>query len=169
MKNIALIGLPGCGKTAIGKALSEKLDLEFIDTDALIEAETKLEINKIFKRYGENYFRGLEAKAYKKISKLENRVISTGGGVVLNQENIINLKKNGIIIFISRAPENILLTLDTSVRPLLKSSADKIFTLHKDRGGLYNKYCDYLVDNNGTPEYAINSIYCMAKEGIFNG
>ena len=100
MKNIVLIGMSGVGKTTIGKALSKEMKRGFIDTDEIIANEAKLEIQDIFSTYGEDYFRKLESNLIDKISKDNNLIISTGGGIILNGKNIRKLKENGVIILL---------------------------------------------------------------------
>ena len=92
-KNIVLIGFMGCGKTTIGKELAKNLSFSFIETDIVIEQEQNKTINQIFSIFGEQYFRELEKQTYLKVSNLRNYIISTGGGVVKYEQNIINLKK----------------------------------------------------------------------------
>ncbi len=122
VKNIVLIGFMGTGKTVVGKALAEKLGLQFIDTDDLIEEEVKMAISEIFSKYGEEYFREIEKKVVEKISKLKNLVIATGGGMVVRPENIKNLKKNGVIICLTAEPEVILSRIkEETHRPLLRA------------------------------------------------
>lgn len=104
-QNIVLTGLMGSGKTSVGKLLAKKLNYNFIDIDRLIEKETRMKIKTIFKKFGERYFRKLEKKYCKKVSKYKGYVISTGGGIVLDSENIKNLRKNGIIVNLRANPE----------------------------------------------------------------
>lgn len=149
--------MPGCGKSTIGKLLSEKLGLDFCDVDEYIENKEGLTIPQIF-RYGESYFRKVEEISVAEISKTFPKVISTGGGVVLNSKNIDNLKENGIIIFIERPLEKIISDLDISGRPLLKEGIEKIYSLYKERIELYKKYCDIEVVNDRKIEDTIESI-----------
>ncbi len=100
MKNIVLIGFMGSGKTVISKVLSKKLKRDIVDIDVLIEKKTKMKIKNIFKKFGEEYFRDLEEKITAKVSKKKNIIISTGGGIIKRENNIKNLKKNGIIIYL---------------------------------------------------------------------
>ncbi len=98
-KNIVLIGMPGCGKTTIGRSISSKLNKKFIDVDEYIECKYNKSIPQIFKENGEEYFRNIELKSVEEISNKEDSIISTGGGVIKNEQNIINLKQNGIVSF----------------------------------------------------------------------
>lgn len=102
--NIVLIGFMGSGKTSVGQRLSELLEMDFIDTDNLIVEKTALTINEIFKSQGEDYFRELEGETIKNLNSRKNTIISCGGGVVLNPDNIKNLKVNGKIIWLKASP-----------------------------------------------------------------
>ena len=143
-KNIVLTGLMGSGKTTIGKVLSDALNLPFIDVDEEIEKQYG-PISKIFEM-GEEHFRNIETKVILNISTIENIVISTGGGVVLREENITALSRNGLIFYLERPIEEILLTLDTSNRPLLKNGTDVLYRIKSDREPLYHKFCDHIID-----------------------
>jgi len=157
MKNIVLIGMPGCGKSEIGKILAGKIEMDFIDIDTYIEANTKLAITEIFKN-GEDGFRDIESIAVRELSKKDCVVISTGGGVIKRYENIINLKKNGLIIYINRPIENIVADIDVEGRPLLAKNPDKVSKLFEERGSLYKKYCDHEVMNISEIDDVVNNI-----------
>ena len=154
-KNIVLIGFMGCGKTTIGKELAKNLSFSFIETDIVIEQEQNKTINQIFSIFGEQYFRELEKQTYLKVSNLRNYIISTGGGVVKYEQNIINLKKNGIIIYLKATPEKIYENLKyDNKRPLLntKNKYKTISTLLNEREPLYAKYSDIIFEvNDNTP------------------
>ncbi|WP_127836565.1 shikimate kinase [Clostridium prolinivorans] len=156
-KNIVFIGMPGCGKSTIGKIVSEKINMKFCDLDIYIEEKENMTIDEIFK-YGETYFRDIEEKSVKEISKLKGYVISAGGGIVLRKTNIDFLKENGIIIFINRPVDKIALDIDVSKRPLLKEEKNRLYKLYEERYNLYKKYCDFEVENSGTIEESINKI-----------
>ena len=121
MKNIVLIGFMGSGKTEIGKRLADKLGYTFIDTDSIIENEMGKSIAEIFHEYGEEDFRGLETGVVKELSGIRGCVISTGGGIVINRENILRLKKDGVIIWLKASPETIYGRVKSEQhRPLLR-------------------------------------------------
>lgn len=94
--NLVLIGMPGCGKSTIGKILSKELNMKFYDADKYLEDRNNMKISDMFKR-GEEFFRNLESAALKELSFEENSVIATGGGAVTREKNILCLKKNGKI------------------------------------------------------------------------
>ena len=123
MQNIVLIGFMGSGKTVVGKTISEKLNLKFVDIDKLIEEEQGRTIPEIFSIFSEDYFRKLEKEMVARVVKEENQVIATGGGVVLNPENMANLCKNGVIIWLAVSPEVVRKrTKQDGSRPLLQVS-----------------------------------------------
>jgi shikimate kinase len=165
MKNIVLIGFMGTGKTLVGKKLARRLKMDFVDLDEVIEKENKMKISEIFERYGEKYFRQLETKAVKKISDMNNHVISTGGGVVLKSENVKNLKKNGVIVCLKASPEIILKRIEKEKnRPLLevKDREKKIKELLKFREVCYKKVADYMIDSSGSVNNVVKKI--LTKE-----
>lgn len=157
MKNIVLIGMPGCGKSEIGEILAHKIHMKFIDVDTFIESSKSCSITDIFKN-GEEVFRDVETNAVMKLSQNHDVVISTGGGVIKRYENIINLKKNSIIIYINRPIENIITDINIEGRPLLAKDPGRISKLFEERGPLYNKYCDYEVMNISEIEDVVHNI-----------
>ena len=146
--NIYLIGMPGCGKSTIGKATAEKTGLPFIDADNIITEKQKMSINDIFAKHGEEYFRNLETEALRSVSTAENAIIATGGGAVLRQENIDIMKKTGKLIYINTPVETILSQADFSSRPLLKDNAAKIHALYDTRHPIYTSCADIVLDFN---------------------
>ena len=147
-KNLVLIGMPGCGKTCIGKLLSEKLNLEFIDLDNYIENNYHQTITELFKS-GEEKFRTLETKAVLELSKTKSTVISTGGGVIKNIINIEALRQNGLIIFIDRPISKIAKDVDLKTRPLLKDAIQNLYNLYDQRFKLYQNSADIVLKNDG--------------------
>ncbi|WP_368488613.1 shikimate kinase [Clostridium sp. BJN0013] len=146
IKNIVIIGMPGCGKTTIGKLISSKLNKKFVDLDDYIVDKAECTIPEIFQK-GEEHFRNIESEVVGEVSMEEDMVISTGGGVIKRQKNIVNLKKNGVVFFVDRPLENIVNDVDISTRPLLKNGTGEIEKLFKDRYEIYNSCCDFSVDN----------------------
>lgn len=149
-KNIVLIGFMGTGKTTNGRRVAKKLNIEFIDTDYLVESNNKIKIENIFKKYGENYFRFLENKVIKEISILENTVISTGGGIVLNPINIDLLKENGVVFLLNSTSKSICNNLKNSYRrrPILnkKGWEEEVEKLLNKRMDLYINSADYIIN-----------------------
>ena len=145
MRNIVLVGFMGTGKTRIAKALSEKLGMKYISTDELIEEKEKASISDIFSKKGEGYFRKAEKGVVKDVSLMENVVVDAGGGVVIDAQNVENLKKKGIIVCLWAEPEVILeRTKKYSHRPLLNvaNPLEKIKELLAARKPFYER-ADY--------------------------
>lgn len=161
-KNIVLIGMPGCGKTTIGKALYKKLEFDFVDVDRYIEEKSGKDIPELFDK-GEDYFRSLEREAVCELSKEETLIISTGGGVIKNYANIKDLKKNGVVIFIDRPVDHIAQDVEVSHRPLLKDGVQKLYDLFNERYELYKKYCDFHVMNDSDIEKTVEKIMEIIK------
>ncbi len=157
MKNIVLIGMPGCGKSTIGRLVNSETGLRFIDLDDYIVKSNHMSIEEMFNQ-GEEFFRDKETEAVKEISRDSGVIISTGGGVIKREENMERLKNNGVIIFVDRSPEKIIETLDDSVRPLLKDGVKRIFDLYKERYELYKKYSDIVIFNNEELEKSVNEV-----------
>ena len=138
MNNIYLIGMPGCGKSTLGKAISEKLNMTFTDTDEMIVQKAGMPISEIFGKYGEEHFRDIETECIKEISKEENFVIATGGGLPLRQENRDVMNATGIVIFIDVDLEMLIKRSAFGGRPLLEGDGVKKLTaLYNARYEIY--------------------------------
>ena len=146
MKNIVLIGMPGCGKSTIGYRMSQKINYSFFDADKYLEEKENRIISDIFSKEGEEYFRKLETKYLEDLSKKEQIIISTGGGAVKKKENIDILKQNGIIIFLDRTIEDISKENHEN-RPLLQN-IENLWKLYDERINLYRKYADIIIKND---------------------
>ena len=153
MKNIVLIGFMGSGKTTIGKSLEEKTDMTFVDTDELIEAYEGCKISDIFTDKGETYFRRLENETLKNLlTSTDNKVISTGGGIITNQSNIPLLKQLGKVFYLRIKPETVVERLEgDKTRPLLigEDKLVKVEQLMTDRKELYEMAADKTIDTDG--------------------
>ena len=145
-QNIVLIGMPACGKSTNGKKIAEYLGRDFYDSDEVIETGENLKIKDIFNKFGESVFRQKECAVIKNLSKLSGVVISTGGGVILNPENMRYLKKNGKIYFIDRQLNKLICS---SSRPLSSNKYD-LAALYEFRHPLYEKYADYILKSDNT-------------------
>lgn len=121
---MVLTGFMGTGKTEAGKMLAARLEAPFIDTDQEVEAAVGLHPSEIFRRYGERRFRTEESLVVARAARLEGYVIATGGGVVLNPENMANLRSRGVIILLEAAPGVIARRISPSdTRPLLSGAS----------------------------------------------
>ena len=146
--NVVLIGMPGAGKSRLGRALAKATGMEFTDTDKIIR-DNYGDIAEIFSGKGEEYFRLIETEAVRTAAGGDGRVISTGGGAVLKPENMEILRKNGLIVYLKADKETLLKRTAGSSRPLLKGNAElNIENLLLKRSRLYEKYADVIVDAN---------------------
>lgn len=152
-QSIVLIGMPSCGKSAIGKCLAQRLGVEFTDTDAEIERNCSMGIPEIFASRGEEYFREAEAKVIAELAGGGRRVIATGGGAVENPANRCNISRNSAVFYIRRA----LSALSGTNRPL-SSGPEAIRGLYERRAPLYEKCADFTVDNDKTVDDAVENI-----------
>ena len=141
-ENIVLVGMPGSGKTTLGKILSEKTGRTLVDTDDLIKEMTGRHPSEIIREDGERKFRRIETEAVKTVSKMSGIIIATGGGVVTRKENIPYLRQNGRIIYLHCIPSDLALTPD---RPL-SASRSVIKAMYEVRHPLYLEAADASVE-----------------------
>ena len=153
--NIVLIGMPSAGKTTIGKMLENRMQKEFIDLDDIIIEKAGKSIPEIFEESGEAGFRAIETEAAIEVSKLNNKIIATGGGTIKHKVNMDYLRQNGITIFIDRDVDK-RISSDPN-RPLSKSS-DALAKMHAERLPLYQKYAAYVAVNNSDIESTVTEI-----------
>ena len=145
--NIVLIGMPASGKSTVGKLLAEMTGKELIDTDTEIVKAEGTDIPTIFRDKGEMYFRDFEAKIVWEVSKLNGKIIATGGGAILRGSNVQALKQNGRVYFLDRDLE---LLIPTSDRPLSSDRAS-IEKRYNERYDIYCASADVKINANGTP------------------
>ncbi|MFZ5590668.1 MAG: shikimate kinase [Bacillota bacterium] len=147
--NIALLGFMGSGKTTAGQRLARRLNMQFLDTDRMIEELLGLPVREIFRKYGEARFRGEEALLMSKLAAARHTVIATGGGVVLNPRNIENLKRSSLLVLLDPPLELLLKRLaGKKNRPLLNASPDPAATaarLLAERRPLYQQAADIII------------------------
>lgn len=159
-ENIVLIGMPSSGKTTVGKLLAKKTGKELVDTDVEIVKKTGMEIFEYFKKYGEKEFRQVESEVVKELSKKNSLIIATGGGVILNSDNIRHLKQNGRAYFIDRSLKRL---IPTSDRPLSSNIKD-LEKRYEERYPIYTSACDVRVDGNYDANEVAEKIYGEWKD-----
>ncbi|MBQ4289211.1 MAG: AAA family ATPase [Clostridia bacterium] len=137
--NVILIGMPGCGKTSVGKAVSEKLGRKHFDIDGLITERIGMPIHEFFAQNGEGVFRRVETEIMSDICRNTGVVISTGGGAVTRNENYDILKQNGVIVLLDRPLDQ----LEVDGRPLSLSRSVEV--LYNERKDMYNMFSDFSV------------------------
>lgn len=153
MENVILIGMPGSGKSTVGKALAERMNMKFVDADQEIIKAAGMPIADIFATGGETLFRKIEAEVLSDLSKRSGQILATGGGCVTRQENYASLHQNGTMIWLTRDISQ----LPTEGRPLSQST--KLEEMYRIRKPLYEAFSDIIVDNNGDLSSTVNRIF----------
>lgn len=161
--NLVLIGMPGSGKSTVGKILSKMLCMSLVDTDALVEQTAGKTIPELFAQEGERAFRDRETAAARQAAALDNTVIATGGGIILRPENMEALAATGLIFFRDRDLEDII-GEDHMGRPLVGKDPDKLRILYTQRIDLYRKYAQYTISDTKTAEEAAARIAALYRE-----
>ena len=156
--NLILIGMPGSGKSSIGRALAEQMDREFVDCDAEIVKRARQTIPDIFATRGERAFRDMESQVIAQVCREKGRVIATGGGAILRRENVRAMRQNGAVILVERELDD----LPMDGRPL-SSSQQALHDMWRVREPLYRAAADAAIDNNALHEAAVTA----AKEAYY--
>ena len=146
-QNIFLIGMPSSGKTTVGRILAEKCGKELADTDEYIVKKIGMPIADFFAKHGEAEFRKIEKETVAGLASTGGKIIATGGGAVLDAENVRALKQNGVLVFLDRRPENLIATDD---RPL-SSRRSALEKLYAERYDIYCAAAEVHIDANTTP------------------
>ncbi len=146
-QNIALIGMPSCGKSTVGALLARRLGRELVDTDTLIIEKIGMSIADFFARYGEEAFRQVEAEVVQKVSERSGIIVATGGGAILNDRSVRALHRNSNVVFLDRPLDRLLVTKD---RPL-SSDREAVERLYLERYETYTKAADLRADASGKP------------------
>ena len=157
MNHIFLIGFMGCGKSAVSTYMSQKHNMDVVEMDEEIVRRENMTISEIFERKGENYFRDMESQLLQELEMQSGKVVSCGGGVILREENVEIMKKNGFIVLLTAEPETILQRVkDDDNRPLLQGNknVEYIKELLEKRIPYYTKAADIIVqtDNKSIKE-----------------
>lgn len=158
MENIILIGMPGCGKTTIGKALAKQTGKRFVDADAALEERVGRKITDIIPRDGEPVFRQMETDTLAELGKQSGIILSTGGGCITQERNYPLLHQNGTIFWLTRDLDK----LPTDGRPL--SQVGKLKDMFAVRQPMYQRFADYRIDNDGTMEDTLAQINTALEE-----
>ena len=155
MQNRILIGMPGSGKSTLGRLLANATGREFVDADMKIEEYANMPIPEIFEKYGEAYFRKIETEVLTNLCKESGLVIATGGGCVTRTDNYPLLHQNGIIYWIQRDVNS----LPTDGRPL--SQNNSLHRMFQERKPLYEKFSDFTIENNGQISQTLQHILAL--------
>lgn len=169
MNNIYLVGMMGSGKTTIATALGARLQRPVQEMDALIVAREGMSINDIFAQKKEPYFRAVETEVLRDVSVEKEHVISTGGGVVLSEENMQRMKASGVVVYLQASVDTLYhRLLDKTDRPLLQGDAlrEKLETLCAQRAEQYARADVTVHTDNKLPDTIVDDIIAMLKEAL---
>lgn len=159
--NVVFVGMPGCGKTSIGKAYSSLVGRSFLDTDVFVE-QSGMPIPQIFEKYGEEVFRDKETAAISMLCAMSEKVIATGGGAVKREKNIELMKQNGVVVYLKRE----LSKLSTDGRPLSQGGEERIKQLYEERHRLYENAADVVIETHEDVDECADRLYNMIKEQL---
>ena len=165
LKNIILTGFMGVGKTSVGARLAKDVGYVFLDTDTLIESDQRMTITGIFEKFGEPFFRDVEARIIHAVMEGEGQVVSTGGGAVIRDENRVAMKKAGLVVCLTARPETIYERIKHEThRPLLQTPDPKakIKELLDSRAKFYAQ-ADVVID---TSEMSVDDVITTIKERV---
>jgi shikimate kinase len=170
--HISIVGFMGSGKTTVGRELSRMIAMDQIDVDKVIEDRTKMTISQIFKDHGEAYFRALEQQTVEELSQYDNIIVFCGGGgIVLDDRNVENMKKNGVVIWLKASPSVIFERISKEgTRPLLKDdmSVGKIEHMLSTRLALYENSADMVIetDNKTVEEVSLEIVEKLMRLSV---
>ena len=156
MENVILVGMPGCGKSAVGRLLAQSLGRPFVDADRVLEESAGMSIPDMFAREGEGGFRRRERAVLREVGRKSGLVISTGGGCVTSPENFFALRQNGVVVFLERELDR----LAREGRPL--SSGD-LAGMYERRLPLYRRFADLCIPNDGS----LDAVVKKTLEGVY--
>lgn len=158
MENIVLVGMPGCGKSTVGRLLAEQTGKQFIDADTALEETAGRKITDIIPNDGVEAFRSLETQTLADWGKKSGLVLATGGGCVTKERNYPLLHQNGTIVWLTRD----LSSLPTDGRPL--SQSGKLEEMFRQREPMYRRFADLVIDNSGSPAETVQKILTALEE-----
>lgn len=162
-RTLALIGMPGSGKTTVGREAARRLRLPFVDVDERIASRFG-PIAALFARGGEAHFRRCERQALAEVCGGGAAIVATGGGVVTQAESMELLKARATVVFLDRPLVHILADIDTESRPLLAGGEAALRALHDARMPLYRQYADHIIANDGAFDEVVARVVRLARE-----
>lgn len=147
-RHIFLVGMPGSGKSALGRRVAAKLQMPYLDTDAYLTETTGMDTAQLYQRFGEQAFRDGESRLLEELITATPGIISTGGGVCLREYNRALMRNHGVIVLIDRPIDDILLDIRAEKRPLLaQKGRPEIERIYNERMPIYRSAADAVMDN----------------------
>ena len=164
MKNLVLIGMPGCGKSTCGVLAAKALCMDFVDTDLVIQQNEGMPLQAIIDQKGNDFFAAAEENAVCGLD-VKNAVVATGGSVVYSQKAMDRLKKDGIVVYLSISFDTMLKRIaNIRSRGILLKNGETIEAMFRERASLYQKYADSTIDCTGKEiETTVSEIVKLVK------
>lgn len=148
-RHVFLIGMPGCGKSSLGRKVSSMLHIPYVDMDQRISDVVGCTVSDMFERYGEQAFRNAETNTLIQLTRETPSLISTGGGTVLRENNRAIMRNHGVIVLIDRPLEEIMGDIKLDRRPLLaQKGLSEVERLYHERIDIYRSVADFVMDNS---------------------
>lgn len=158
-RHVFLIGMPGCGKSSLGKKVASTMRVPYVDMDQRIADGVGCAVTDIFERYGEQAFRNAETNTLIQLTREQPSLISTGGGTVLREENRTIMRNFGVIVLIDRPLEDIMGDIKLDRRPLLaRKGLGEVERLYHERIDTYRALADFVLDNNNGYYAGLNGL-----------
>ena len=167
-KHIFVIGMPGTGKSSLGKKVASNMGLPYVDTDARIEQAFGCPTSQIFERYGEQAFRNAETNVLIQLTREPGSLVSTGGGMVLREENREIMRNHGVIVLVDRPLEEIMGDIKLNRRPLLaQKGLPEVERLYHERIDIYRAIADVVLDNGHGYYAGVNGMEKLIRNLVY--
>ena len=164
-RHIFLVGMPGSGKSALGRRVALKLQTPYLDTDAYLAEITGMNTAQIYETYGEAAFRDGETRLLSGLISATPGIISTGGGTALREENRLLMRTHGYVVLIDRPIDDILSDIRAEKRPLLaQKGREEIERIYEERMPIYRQAADYLLDNGNGFHNGLAALELVARK-----
>lgn len=148
-RHIFIIGMPGCGKSSLGRKVASNLGLPYVDTDQRIEQAAGCTVSQVFEKYGEPAFRAAETNVLIQLTREPGSLVSTGGGMVMREENRAIMRNHGVIVLVDRPLEEIMGDIKLNRRPMLAAKGlPEVERLYHERIDTYRAVADAVLDNS---------------------